>query len=57
MCFSELSVALIEDNLSEKICKNVSKSIRMYALKTEQQIETGPEAAQVIGNLLTEVVN
>ncbi|KAJ3656220.1 hypothetical protein Zmor_015314 [Zophobas morio] len=45
---SELSVALIEDNLSEKICKNVSKSIRMYALKTEQQIETGPEAAQVI---------
>ncbi|EFA03811.1 Conserved oligomeric Golgi complex subunit 5-like Protein [Tribolium castaneum] len=46
---TELSVALIEETLSEKICKNVSKSIKMFALKTEQQIETGPEAAQVIG--------
>nr|XP_023014138.1 conserved oligomeric Golgi complex subunit 5 [Leptinotarsa decemlineata] len=46
---SELSVALIEENLSEQISKNVSKSIKMFAVKTEQQLETGPEAAQVIG--------
>lgn len=42
-------MALIEEILSKKMCKNVSKSIKMFALKTEQQIETGPEAAQVIG--------
>lgn len=46
---SELSVALVEENLSEKVCKNVSKSVKMFALKTEQQIETGPEAAQILG--------
>ncbi|XP_050507229.1 conserved oligomeric Golgi complex subunit 5 [Diabrotica virgifera virgifera] len=46
---SELSVALIEENLSEQIGKNVSKCIKMFAVKTEQQLETGPEAAQVIG--------
>ncbi|CAG9825143.1 unnamed protein product [Phaedon cochleariae] len=45
---SELSVALIEENLSEQISKNVAKCIKMYAVKTEQQLETGPDAAQVI---------
>ncbi|KAK4878939.1 hypothetical protein RN001_007085 [Aquatica leii] len=44
----ELSVALVEDCLSEKIAKNVSKCIRMFAVKTEQQLATGPDAAQVI---------
>lgn len=45
-------MALIEENLSEQISKNVAKSIKMFAVKTEQQLETGPEAAQVIGNVL-----
>lgn len=47
--FSELSVSLIEEHLSEQISKNVAKSIKMFAVKTEQQLETGSEAAQVIG--------
>ncbi|XP_018576829.1 conserved oligomeric Golgi complex subunit 5 [Anoplophora glabripennis] len=46
---SELSVALIEQNLNEQTSKNVAKCIKMFAVKTEQQLETGPEAAQVIG--------
>ncbi|KAG5889011.1 hypothetical protein JTB14_033940 [Gonioctena quinquepunctata] len=46
---SELSVALIEENLSEQISKSVIKCIKMFAVKTEQQLETGPDAAQVIG--------
>ncbi|KAJ8964313.1 hypothetical protein NQ317_014825 [Molorchus minor] len=46
---SELSVALIEENLSEQIAKNVSKCIKMFCVKTEQQLETGPDALQVIG--------
>lgn len=46
---SELSVSLIEGNLSEHISKNVAKCIQMFAVKTEQQLETGSEAAQVIG--------
>lgn len=49
MFFSELSVSLIEEHLSEQISKNVAKSIKMFAVKTEQQLETGSEAAQVIG--------
>lgn len=49
--FSELSVTLVEENLSEKTGKNVSKCIRMFAVKTEQLVATGLEAAQVIGNL------
>ncbi|XP_057656246.1 conserved oligomeric Golgi complex subunit 5 [Diorhabda carinulata] len=46
---SELSVALIEENLSDRVSKNISKCIKMFAVKVEQQLETGPEAAQVIG--------
>ncbi|XP_050312688.1 conserved oligomeric Golgi complex subunit 5 [Anthonomus grandis grandis] len=46
---SELSVALVEEQLSVRVAKNVSKCIKMFAVKTEQQIENGPEAAQVIG--------
>ncbi|CAH0557010.1 unnamed protein product [Brassicogethes aeneus] len=46
---SELSVALVEEHLSEKVSKNVAKCVKMFAVKTEQQLETGPEAAQVIG--------
>lgn len=46
---SELSVALVESVLSEKTAKNVGKCIKMFAVKTEQQLSTGPDAAQVIG--------
>ncbi|KAJ8920765.1 hypothetical protein NQ315_004905 [Exocentrus adspersus] len=46
---NELSVALVEQNLSEQISKNVTKCIKMFAVKTEQQLETGSEASQVIG--------
>lgn len=42
-------MALIEQNLNEQTSKNVAKCIKMFAVKTEQQLETGPEAAQVIG--------
>lgn len=48
---SELSVALIEEQLSNRVAKNVAKCIKMFGVKTEQQLETGPEATQVIGNL------
>ncbi|KAF5273590.1 hypothetical protein FQR65_LT04588 [Abscondita terminalis] len=48
---NELSVALIEECLSEKIAKNVSKCIRMFAVKTEQLVATGPDAAQVIAGM------
>lgn len=46
---SELNVALIEDVLNEKVAKNISKCIKMFSVKSEQQISSGPEAAQVIG--------
>jgi len=52
VCFlidSELSVALVEEHLSEQVAKNVGKCIKMFAVKTEQQISNGPEAAQVLG--------
>lgn len=49
MFYSELSVSLVEESLSEKVSKNVSKCIKMYAVKTEQQLATGKEAGQVIG--------
>lgn len=42
-------MSLVEDNLSEKIGKNVSKCIRLFGVKSEQQIATGPDASQVIG--------
>ncbi|KRT82944.1 hypothetical protein AMK59_3911, partial [Oryctes borbonicus] len=45
---NELSVTLVEDYLNEKVSKNVVKGIKMYAVKTEQQLASGPEAAQVI---------
>lgn len=51
--FSELSVALVEEILNEKVSKNISKCIKMFCVKTEQQISSGPEAAQVIGNKKT----
>ncbi|KAF5281574.1 hypothetical protein FQA39_LY05109 [Lamprigera yunnana] len=44
----EVSVALVEACLSEKMARNVSTCIRMFAVKTEQQLATGTEAAQVI---------
>ncbi|KAL3282359.1 hypothetical protein HHI36_005545 [Cryptolaemus montrouzieri] len=46
---SNLSVALIEENLSEKISRNISKCIKMFVVKTEQQLDSGPDSAQVIG--------
>ncbi|CAG9858527.1 unnamed protein product [Phyllotreta striolata] len=46
---NEISVALVEENLSEQIAKNIAKCIKMFAVKIEQQLETGPDAAQVIG--------
>lgn len=48
---SELSMSLVEDNLAEKIAKNVSKCVRMFGVKTEHQIVSGPETAQVIGKI------
>ncbi|XP_018320552.1 conserved oligomeric Golgi complex subunit 5 [Agrilus planipennis] len=45
---NEISVALIDEVLTEKIVKNVSKCIRMFCVKTEQQVAVGPEAAQVL---------
>ncbi|XP_066261823.1 conserved oligomeric Golgi complex subunit 5 [Euwallacea similis] len=45
---SELSVALVEEHLNEQVAKNVGKCVKMFAVKTEQQISTGPEAAQVL---------
>lgn len=48
--FSELSVTLVEDHLNEKVAKNVTKCIKMYAAKTEQQLASGQDAAQVIGS-------
>lgn len=42
-------MALVEDQLSEKVSKNVAKCIKVFAMKTEQQLSTGPDAAQVIG--------
>uniref|UniRef100_A0A1Y1KUH6 Conserved oligomeric Golgi complex subunit 5 n=1 Tax=Photinus pyralis TaxID=7054 RepID=A0A1Y1KUH6_PHOPY len=46
---NDLSVALVEECLNEKIGKNVAKCIRMFAVKTEQQLITGSDAIQVIG--------
>ncbi|KAI4465399.1 conserved oligomeric golgi complex component 5 [Holotrichia oblita] len=46
---NELSVTLVEDRLNEKVAKNVVKGIKMYAVKTEQQLASGGDAAQVIG--------
>lgn len=54
--FSELSVALVEETLSDKVAKNISKCIKMYAVKTEQQLATGQEAANVIGSLSSNII-
>lgn len=43
-------MSLVEDNLAEKIAKNVAKCVKMFGVKTEHQIVSGPETAQVIGN-------
>ncbi|XP_076269956.1 conserved oligomeric Golgi complex subunit 5 four way stop [Rhynchophorus ferrugineus] len=48
---SELSVALVEENLSEQVSKNVGKCIKMFSVKTESKVENGVEAAQVIGGI------
>lgn len=42
----------MENNLNEKVARNVAKCIKMYAVKTEQQLASGSEASQVIGKLL-----
>lgn len=39
----------MEEQLIEKVSRNVSKCIKMFAVKTEQQLATGSDAAQVIG--------
>lgn len=44
-------MALVEENLLEKVAKNVAKCIKVYAMKTEQLLATGPDAAQVIAGV------
>ena len=44
-----MSVSLVEESLSEKIARNVSKCVKLYSVKTEQQIGSDAEVAQVIG--------
>ncbi|ERL92500.1 conserved oligomeric Golgi complex subunit 5 [Dendroctonus ponderosae] len=46
---SELSMALVEEHLSEEVAKNVGKCIKTFAVNTERHIGVGSEAAQVIG--------
>lgn len=45
-------MSLVEDNLSEKIAKNVAKCIKLFGVKSENLIATGPDASQVIGKNL-----
>ncbi|XP_065163267.1 conserved oligomeric Golgi complex subunit 5 [Atheta coriaria] len=49
---NELSLALVETQLTEKIAKNVTKCIKLYAVKTEQLVATGPDASQVIAGTM-----
>lgn len=46
---NDLSVALIEESLSESIAKNVAKGVRSFALKSENVVLTTPETAHTIG--------
>lgn len=46
---NELTVALVENELIEKSAKNIVKCVNMFAVKTEQKLSTGSDAAQVIG--------
>lgn len=46
---NELTVALVENELMEKSAKNIAKCVNMFAVKTEQKLSTGSDAAQVIG--------
>lgn len=45
---SELSVSLVDINLSRTVARNISKTIRLFCLKCEQMVVTGGEATQVI---------
>lgn len=45
-------MALVEDALSTKVARSIGKCVKMFAVKTEQQLATGPDACQVIGKLI-----
>ncbi|XP_008558525.1 conserved oligomeric Golgi complex subunit 5 [Microplitis demolitor] len=45
---SEISVSLVDENLSTVVARNVGKAIRLFCLKCEQGLITSGEASQVI---------
>ncbi|KAK7861909.1 hypothetical protein R5R35_010941 [Gryllus longicercus] len=45
---SELSVSLVDANLSRTVARNINKTVRLFCLKCEQMVVTGGEATQVI---------
>ncbi|WAR25753.1 COG5-like protein, partial [Mya arenaria] len=47
---SELNVASVDKKLCVTVAKNVSKTVKMYCVKSEQLLCTDGEASQVIGS-------
>jgi hypothetical protein len=46
---SELSVSLVDAQLSRTVANNVGNTVKLFCAKCEQQVVTGGEATQVIG--------
>ncbi|XP_059152670.1 conserved oligomeric Golgi complex subunit 5-like [Physella acuta] len=46
---SELNVSSVDTKLSVTVAKNVSKTVKLFAVKSEQLLSTDGEASQVIG--------
>ncbi|XP_052781964.1 conserved oligomeric Golgi complex subunit 5-like isoform X2 [Mya arenaria] len=48
--YNELNVASVDKKLCVTVAKNVSKTVKMYCVKSEQLLCTDGEASQVIGS-------
>ncbi|CAL9683319.1 unnamed protein product [Knipowitschia caucasica] len=48
---SELSVASVDPQLSLSMAKNAAKTVKLFCVKSEQLLYTGPHSSQVIGSL------
>lgn len=46
---NELNAAKFDDVLFEQTCKNVSKTIKLFSVKSEQLLITDGEASQITG--------
>lgn len=49
--FSELTVAAVDAKLCQLVAKNVAKTVKLLAVKSEQLLSSDGDASQVIGTM------